>query len=178
MRAISCHNIIASLAIAGMGLLPAQVVLGAPLPQLEISMPGDTNMSCHALSSEITSMDQVISEALAAKNESRTTSTGIGVAKTVGGILVGSLGGAIGIMAAGHLLSSATDDETASADALQDIAEQRRSLITGIFTTKKCQGPRPAPLRDRAAATKTAAVAPDLANTEPAAGGATAGYND
>ncbi len=86
-------------------------------------------------------MNDMIAAAQDIQDSSRMTGTGIGVAKTVGSYLVGSLGGALGILAAGYIVGEATDNSGEDAAALQDKAEKRRSFILGIYNARGCQGP-------------------------------------
>lgn len=118
----------------------------------QISQAGDMEMSCHDISREVSKMESVIGAAEQTLNSSNAAGTGIKVAKTVGSYLVGSLGGALGIMAAGYIVGEATDDKAEDAIAARETAEQRRSFMSGVYNAKGCQGPL------------------ELATIEPAAG--------
>ncbi|HEY8191621.1 MAG TPA: hypothetical protein VIG74_04285, partial [Alphaproteobacteria bacterium] len=103
------------LALTGIAacLLPlaASQAYAAPPPTLQISMPGDETMDCPAIAQEVSAMDDVILQSYIVQQSSKKTTLGVGVAKTVGSFLVGSLGGALGILAAGHFASEAADDK-------------------------------------------------------------------
>jgi hypothetical protein len=86
-------------------------------------------------------MDEVIRQARETQKESQIANTGVGVAKTVASYLVGSLGGAIGIMAAGYIVGEATDDQAENASDLEDTAQQRRSFMIGVYNARSCVGP-------------------------------------
>lgn len=107
-------------------------------PALEISMPGDEAMDCAAIAKEVSAMDDVILQSYIVQQSSEKTTLGVGVAKTVGSFLVGSLGGVLGILAAGHFASEAADDKGEVAAALEDTAKQRRSLMVGMHNAKQC----------------------------------------
>lgn len=118
-----------------------QSVLANDQSGFDIIRTGDTELTCNQISTEITSMESVIVKSLEEQRDGEMTSTGVGVAKTVGGLLVGSLGGVLGIMAAGHLAAEAADDKVEEAAAEENAAAQRRSFMIGIYNAKGCQGP-------------------------------------
>ena len=113
---------------------------------VQISQTGDTNLDCGQISSEVSSMNALVSRARKIERDTEMTNTGLGVAKTVGSFLIGSLGGALGILAAGHFASEVTDEKIDAALAAENSAKQRISLMSGIFDTKGCQGPLQAAL--------------------------------
>jgi hypothetical protein len=138
----------------------------AAAPKLEISMPGDEIMDCPAIAQEVSKMDDVILQSYIVQQSSEKTTLGVGVAKTVGSFLVGSLTGALGILAAGHFASEAADDKGEVAAALEDIARQRRSLMVGMHNAKECKEELPVappPMEDL-----WPKVVPASAGTEPA----------
>ncbi len=119
---------------------------------LQISRQSDLQMSCSEISHEVSAMEDLIHAARIDQEKSAMTSTGVTAAKTVASYLVGSLGGAIGIMAAGYIVGEATEERGEDAFKLEEIAQQRRSFMTGIYNARSCIGPL------------------ELASVEPAAG--------
>ena len=111
------------------------------LASLKIGQAGDLKLSCHEISQEISILEDLIVYAKEIQNDTELTNTGIAVGKAVGSYLVGSLAGGIGILAAGYLVSEATDDKAENAEALEDAAEKRRSFMAGIYNAKGCMGP-------------------------------------
>ena len=120
--------------------------------KLVMSKPGDLEMSCHEISTEVANMRDIVLTARDMQDDSELAMTGVGVAKTVGSYLVGSLAGGIGIFAAGFLVNELGDEKIENAIELQNVAMQRHSFMTGIYNARGCQGPL------------------DLASLEPAAG--------
>lgn len=119
---------------------------------IQISRADDLLMSCHEISQEISLMETIIQQSQLTQGKAELTSTGVGVAKTVASYFIGSLGGALGILAAGYLVNEATDDRADNAKTLENLAKQRRSFMVGIYNARTCVGPL------------------DLASIEPAAG--------
>ena len=132
-----------ALGLAGLVLVFSRPVAAAAdeAAGLEVIRPGDTALSCGQIAGEIALMEDVVFRSRDIEKRSHYTSAGVGVAKTAVGFLIGSLPGALGVMAAGHIVSEATDDRGESAAALQDAAAQRRSMMIGIFNAKGCEGP-------------------------------------
>ena len=121
---------------------------------LKISQPGDGMKNCADLSQEISLMDNIMEEAEEQKRSTKTTGTGVGVAQTVGSFMIGSLGGVLGIFAAGAILDNAADGKIERLQDIQNAASQRRSLMAALYDVKSCQGP----------------LAQKFAGIEPAAG--------
>ncbi len=113
----------------------------ADFPVFEVSQLGDLEKNCHEISHEITAMEDLILDAEQTRQSSAITGAGVSVAKTVGSYFVGTLAGGLGILAAGYLVSEATDDRAENAMALQDNAEKRRSFMEGIYNARGCMGP-------------------------------------
>ena len=160
--------------IAALGVIVASLAAvpawAAPPEGLQISTPGDTDMSCEQIAGEIGAMDTLISHAYETEDATNKASVGFGVIKTVGSYLVGTLTGTIGFMAVGHLAAEAADSRGDDANAVGDIALQRRSLLVGIHQTKKCPEalPEPPPPPEEFwPSLRSAAAAEEL---EPAAG--------
>lgn len=111
------------------------------LPALEVFMPGDDLLDCRGLNTQITSMEELIYNSDDAQRKAESTGTGISIAKAVGGFLIGSIPGAIGVMAVGHVAGEAAEGEAASAEEQENIAAQRRSMLIGMYNAKGCKGP-------------------------------------
>ncbi len=109
--------------------------------ELQVSRIGDTELGCGALSQEAAVMRDIIDTTQDIQNSSKIKSHGINAAAGVGGFLIGTVTGGIGFAAAGFLLDQSTKDNASEADGVQDIAQQRRSLMMGIYNAKGCLGP-------------------------------------
>lgn len=112
-----------------------------PVHDLQVSKLGDVNMTCGELSEESALMRDIIETTQDIRDESKMKENGIGVAGAAASFLVGTLTGGLGIAAAGYLANEAVEDKSDGAESVQDIAEQRRSFITGIYNSKGCLGP-------------------------------------
>ena len=108
---------------------------------LAINQPDDIDLSCEEISQEVSNMQTLINEALDAQDNGNMTKRGMGVVETVGTYAVGTLGGAIGIMAAGFIVSQAANGRVEDAENIIDAAGQRRSFMAGIYNVKGCTGP-------------------------------------
>lgn len=138
---------------------------------LEISQPGDAGMSCGDIRREITKVEKTVMESRASQENSREAGIGIGVIKTVGSYLVGTLTGTIGFMAAGHLVKEAANEHGENAAATENIALQRRSLMIGMHNALDCGNLPPTQLPPEEEAQDASIRMPDSPNAiEPAAG--------
>lgn len=108
---------------------------------LTVSRLGDTDLSCGGLSQEAALMRDIVMTTEDIKDNSKMKTHGITAAGAVGSFLVGTVTGGVGIAAAGFLLKNATEGTKQEADGIQDVAEQRRSLMMGIYNAKGCHGP-------------------------------------
>ena len=61
---------------------------------------------------------------------------GIKAAGAIGSFLVGSVTGGVGLAVGGFLLDQGVDEARTNADDFQDTAEQRRTLMMGIYNAK------------------------------------------
>lgn len=104
-------------------------------------MKDDHKMNCAAIGREIETMGTVIRYSDEVQDDANDTGTGISVVKAVGGFLIGSIPGAIGVMAAGQVANEIAEGKAEDAAHLQDIAEQRRSMMMGMYSAKNCYGP-------------------------------------
>lgn len=135
----------------------------------EIAVKSDINMSCDQIANEVVELDRVIRKARATQQNSENAGTGVSVAKTVGSLLVGSLGGVVGIVAVGALAGEAAENSGEKAAKIEEGAEERQNRLAGVFDGKGCEG--------ELALTEDAPeqVAPqNIANVEPASGTAPA----
>ena len=108
---------------------------------LSISKIGDTELSCGGLSSEAGNMRDIIFTTQDIKDSARMQSHGITAAGALGSFLVGTVTGGVGLAVGGFLLDQNVGKTEREADALQDTAAQRRTLMMGIFNAKGCEGP-------------------------------------
>lgn len=140
MKPICSALVVGALLILPCGQVQAQ---GPALEtkQIEISRPGDLEMSCSKLLLEIAELETLIIQTREIQENTELASTGIGVGKAVGSYLVGSLAGGIGILAAGFIASQAADNRAELAEDLEDAAFQRRSFMAGIYNAKQCSEP-------------------------------------
>jgi hypothetical protein len=152
--------------IAALALLAG--ASSAHAEKLQVSMQNDHNMNCPAISREIETMETVIRYSDEVQDDAEDTGTGITVAKAVGGFLVGSIPGAIGVMAVGGIAGEVAEQKAEDAAALQDIAEQRRSLMIGMFNAKNCIGPVRAAQLERRRDRILAAIEPAAGPSAPA----------
>jgi len=137
----------------------------------EISQPGDAAMSCGDIRHEITKMEKVVMESRVAQEKSKDANIGIGVIKTVGSYLVGTLTGTIGFMAAGHIAKEATKEHGDDAAAIENIALQRRSLMIGMHNALECGALPPSQLLPEEEEAQDASLMQGSPDTiEPAAG--------
>lgn len=151
------------------GTAPVPAHKPAP-PQLQIFMPGDDVLDCAGIRQHIASMEEMIVSSDQEQRAAQNTGTGISIAKAIGGFLIGSIPGAIGVMAAGHVASEAAEGKADVAEAREDIAGQRRSMMIGMYNAKGCTGPI-----HSGRAVRNAAIPEDW-NGNARAGGSQAGY--
>lgn len=100
----------------------------------------DVGMSCEQIAHEVVELDRVIRDARDTQVSSSNTSTGVSVARTVGSLLVGSLGGVVGIVAVGAIAGEAADSRGERAAEVEENAEERQHRLAGIFEGKNCEG--------------------------------------
>lgn len=125
-------------ALALLSAAPAHAI--DPL-DLQVSRLGDVDMNCGELAQEAVLMRDIIFTTEDIKDKSEMQSRGITAAGAVASFLVGTATGGIGLAAAGFLAEHQVDEKGEDADSVQDIAEQRRSLMLGIHNAKGCLGP-------------------------------------
>jgi hypothetical protein len=108
---------------------------------ITLTKKNDLKMSCGELSQEAQKMRDFIYLMEEKKTNSKIKSHGVTAAGAVGSLLIGTATGGVGLALGGFLLDQNFKDKTEVADEAQDIAEQRRTLMMGIFRAKDCQGP-------------------------------------
>ncbi len=108
---------------------------------LTISRLGDIELTCGALSSEALEMRDFIYTTQDIKDRAVLRSHGVTAAGAVGSFLIGSVTGGVGLAVGGLLLDHNINQTENEADAIQDIAKQRRTLMMGIYNAKGCYGP-------------------------------------
>lgn len=110
------------------------------LADFKISRKGDLSLSCDQLYQEAKSMSEIINETRTLKEDAAFNSRGVSAAGAVGSLLVGTVTGGIGLALGGLLLDESIENRKKEADKIQDIAEQRRTFIMGIYTAQECEG--------------------------------------
>lgn len=130
--------------------------------RIRAELKKDVGLSCDQIAHEVVELDRVIRMARITQTESRHTGTGVSVAKTVGSLLVGSLGGVVGIVAVGALAGEAANNYGEQAAQVEEDAEERQNRLAGIFDGKGCEG--------ELVLTAEPDITGDLANITPAAG--------
>ncbi len=110
------------------------------IDNIQISKKGDLELECSALTQEAIAMRDVISELENLKDKSNMQSNGVTAAGAVGSFLIGTVTGGIGLAVGGLLIDHNISEDKQKTDELQDIAEQRRILMMGIFNAKGCEG--------------------------------------
>ena len=108
---------------------------------LQISYEGDVEMQCNELSVEAEVMRDLIYATQEIKDRAKMRKTGIKAAGALGSFLIGSVTGGVGLAVGGFLLDQGVDQTRSNADIFQDTAEQRRTLMMGIYNAKGCFGP-------------------------------------
>lgn len=139
---MKCRFALLSCAIFTFGFTsPAFAVDTSAGKELQVSRLGDVEMSCGALSREALSMREVEYELDLLKDDAEMQGYGVSAVTGIGGFLIGTVTGGIGFAAAGLLANEAITADAEEAEALQDVASQRKSLMMGIFKAKGCYGP-------------------------------------
>ena len=156
--------------LLGATTIPTKSALANSAPDIQVSREGDVALSCNQLSNEASYMRDIIEHAQGITKDSKMAGAGINVVKAIGGFLIGSATGGIGVVAAGFLLGEAAGNRAEEATEIQNLAEQRHSFMRGIYIAKSCEGPfqtlpaEPAPI--------------DIAAIEPAGGSKKPRYNE
>lgn len=145
--------------------------------EFTVSRVGDLEKSCEGLLQESALMNDIIATTQDIKDTAENQSHGVTAAGAVGSLLIGTMTGGIGLAVGGLLLDHNIDAKAENADQVQDIAEQRRSLMTGIYVAKGCP-PLPPPEATKNAANDADIYGPpnyadanSLATLEASAGG-------
>lgn len=139
--------------------------------ELQVSRVGDLDMGCGQLSREAELMRDIITTTEDIKDETKMTSRGAAVAGAAASFLVGTVTGGVGLAAAGFLIDHQINERGEDADGVQDIAEQRRILMMGIYNAKGCAGPIEHVMQDgRTGKDDDGLLGFDVAGIEPAAG--------
>lgn len=138
----------------------AEAEIAAEVSESGELVQGDTGMSCDQIANEVVELDRIIRTARISQKNSDNTGTGVTVARTVGSLLIGSLGGVVGIAAVGALAGEAVDNKGEKAAVIEENAEERQNRLAGVFEGKGCDGEL----------ALTEETPDDVAATEPAAG--------
>ncbi len=151
---------------------------------LRVAKKGDLELSCKQLVDEALLMREIITTTQTIKNDASFNSTAVTAIGAVGSFLTSTMTAGLSLAAAGLVASNEVGQNEDSADNVQDIARQRRALISGIYQAKSCpQGNMHSALSDEKAPIiygKSNQMDTILARTiEPAAGQDIAiSYND
>ncbi len=100
----------------------------------------DVALSCDQIADEVVRLDRVIRNARETQISSSQAGTGVSVARTVGSLLIGSLGGVVGIVAVGALAGEAAESSGEKAAMIEENAEERQNRLAGVFDGKGCEG--------------------------------------
>lgn len=138
----------------------AEAEIAAELSEGGELAKGDTGMSCDQIANEVVELDRIIRTARTTQKNSDNTGTGVTVARTVGSLLIGSLGGVVGIAAVGALAGEAVENSGEKAAVIEENAEERQNRLAGVFEGKGCEGEL----------ALTEERTEDVTATEPAAG--------
>lgn len=154
---------------------------------LQVSRTGDIEMSCGEISQEAALMRDIITTTQGIQDNTDFKDKSISAVGAVGSFFVSTVTGGAGIAAVGYLLKDANEDTAEKAEGVQDIAEQRRSFMTGIYNAKGCAGPiehafrddinTPDTNQDSTSLARRDTTAQALSRMEPAAG-STNDFND
>jgi hypothetical protein len=115
-----------------------------------VTRKDDLMLSCKELRKEVAVMGSIISDTQNVKDVSKMQSRGISAAGAVGSFLVGTVTGGIGLAVGGLMLDHNVSENKDNADEIQDIAEQRRTWIKGLYTAQACEGPIETPEQEKA----------------------------
>lgn len=118
----------------------AEAEIAAERARERAEIKRDVGLSCEQIAHEVVELDRVIRDARDTQISSSNTSTGVSVAKTVGSLLVGSLGGVVGIVAVGAIAGEAAESSGERAAEIEEDAEERQHRLAGIFEGKGCEG--------------------------------------
>lgn len=139
--------------------------------ELQVSRVGDLELSCGQLSREAELMRDIITTTEDIKDDTKMKSRGAAVAGAAASFLVGTVTGGVGVAAAGFLIDHQINEKAEDADSVQDIAEQRRTLMVGIYNAKGCSGPIDHVMQDNTHQPDDSLLDFDMAAVAPAAGG-------
>ncbi|WP_296597122.1 hypothetical protein [Phenylobacterium sp.] len=136
-----------------LGAAAAALVAGPASAQaLQVSYPGDASMTCTALSTEASRMDQLMADANAQVSKANGTAQGANLASTVaveGMLRTGVLGRVPGAGMFANNMAAAAKQRAAQvqAQAQETIqtATTRKALIAGLYSGKGCDAPPAAP---------------------------------
>ena len=156
---------IALAAVCTVFVMPASAQ--QPLPtSIQVSQPGDANLTCPDLTQQIALMDQILGTAQqnqANAQASGTTAGIVGSAATNAALYSGALGRVpgLGFLASGaeRLARQNAENKAAEAAKLQQDATMRRTMLMGMYTGKACDNPQ-AQLQQTAAPVEAAPAAP------------------
>lgn len=101
---------------------------------IHVTKPGDGQMSCEQITTEISDMDTVINQSNASKSSSEVA----GIGASIAGHFAGWAGGGIGAAVATNGANAVIGKNKQSAEERMKAAEQRRTMLLGIHAGKGC----------------------------------------
>lgn len=108
-----------------------------------VGRKGDLTLSCNEIIDEARAMQEIAALSEREVSQSEMHEAGISVAGALGSFLIGSLTGGIGFAAAGYLAKEIPEEHAELAEQIGDTAEQRASLMMGIYQAQECVEPWP-----------------------------------
>jgi hypothetical protein len=101
---------------------------------IHVTQPGDGKMSCQQITDEISAMETVIETSKS--SQSKSDMAGIGA--SIAGHFAGWAGGGIGAAVATNGANAVIGKNKQSAEERMKAAEQRRTMLMGIYAGKGC----------------------------------------
>jgi hypothetical protein len=115
-------------------------------------------------------MRDIIKTTEVIKDDAKFKEHGVTAVGALGSFLVGTATAGLGLAAAGFFVSPEVKDGADQIDDVQDIAEQRRSFMVGIYNAKQCDGSIEQAMAEIEKKSMLDITAQKLASVQPAAG--------
>lgn len=101
---------------------------------IQITKPGDGQMTCEQINAEISEMDAIINTS----NSSKSSSQLAGIGASIAGHFAGLAGGGIGAAVATNGATAVIGQNKQSAEERMQAADQRRTMLMGVHAGKGC----------------------------------------
>lgn len=101
---------------------------------IQVTKPGDGQMTCEQINAEISEMDTVINTSSSSKSSSQLA----GIGASIAGHFAGLAGGGIGAAVATNGANAVIGKNTQTAEERMKAADQRRTMLMGIHAGKGC----------------------------------------